>query len=106
LTRAQSGAHRQILFNEINILPPDDFRLITLGRLGFEGGEGDPAAEALRHQRRKLAVLAVIAVAREPLSRDALVDMFWGEQDEARARHSLSEALSQTPSPREAPRSR
>src|SRR5512142_2978236 len=94
LTRAQSGAHRQTHFNEVNILPSDDFRLITLGRLGFEGGESDPAAEALRRQRRKLEVLAVLALACEPLSRDALVDMFWGEQDEARARHSLSEALS------------
>ena len=94
LTRVQFEAHRQTHFNEVNILPSDDFRLITLGRLAFEGGEGDPAAEALRRQRRKLAVLAVLALAREPFSRDALVEMFWGDQDEARARHSLSEALS------------
>ena len=94
LIRAQSAAHRQTHFNEVNILASDDFRLITLGRLAFEGGEDDPAAEALRRQRRKLAVLAVLALACEPLSRDALVDMFWGDQDETRARHSLSEALS------------
>jgi len=28
------------------------------------------------------------------MSRDVLVDMFWGEEDEQRARHSLSDALS------------
>src|SRR3712207_8580392 len=45
-------------------------------------------------QRRKLALLAVLALARRPLSRDYLVEMFWGDQDEERARHSLSDALS------------
>jgi len=75
-------------------LSPHDFRLLTLGRLTLLGDEGDPAADALRRQRRKLAVLAVLALAREPVPRDSLLDMFWGEHDESRARHSLSEALS------------
>lgn len=39
-------------------------------------------------------MLAVLAVERRPLSRDLLVEMFWGDQDEERARHSLSDALS------------
>jgi len=73
---------------------PHDFRLLTLGRFTLQGGEGEPAAEALRKQRRKLAVLAVLALEREPIPRDLLLDMFWGEQEESRARHSLSEALS------------
>jgi DNA-binding SARP family transcriptional activator/TolB-like protein len=73
---------------------PHGFRLLTLGRLTLNGGEGTPAADALRKQRRKLAVLATLAIARGPLTRDALADMFWGEQEESRARHSLSEALS------------
>jgi DNA-binding SARP family transcriptional activator/TolB-like protein len=69
------------------------FRLVTLGRLALLGPAGKEDA-ALGRQRRKLALLAVLALARRPLTRDALVEMFWGDQDEQRARHSLSEALS------------
>jgi len=94
LTPEQSRAHPQAHFNNVNTLSPHDFRLLTLGRLTLLGDEGEPAAEALRKQRRKLAVLAVLALAREPVPRDALVDMLWGEHEESRARHSLSEALS------------
>jgi DNA-binding SARP family transcriptional activator/TolB-like protein len=36
----------------------------------------------------------VLALVRRPLARDSLVAMFWGDQDEDRARHSLSNALS------------
>jgi DNA-binding SARP family transcriptional activator/tetratricopeptide (TPR) repeat protein len=71
----------------------NSFRLVTLGRLTLLGPGGEEEA-ALGKQRRKLALLAVLALARRPLTRDALVEMFWGDQDEARARHSLSEALS------------
>ena len=71
-----------------------DVRLLTLGRLSLQGSEGVPAADALRKQRRKLAVLTTLALERRPISRDALAEMFWGHQDEARARHSLSDALS------------
>ena len=68
-------------------------RLITLGRLALvvPAGADD---EALNKRRRKLALLAVLALARRPLPRDVLLEMFWGDQDEARARHSLSDALS------------
>ena len=45
-------------------------------------------------QRRKLALLALLALARRPVTRDALVEMFWGDEEEERARHSLSNALS------------
>ncbi|HSJ13329.1 MAG TPA: tetratricopeptide repeat protein [Longimicrobiales bacterium] len=74
-----------------SLQPP--FRLITLGRLALVDAHGREEP-TLASRRRKLAVLAVIAEARRPLSRDILIDMFWGDRDEARARNSLSDALS------------
>jgi TolB-like protein/DNA-binding SARP family transcriptional activator/Flp pilus assembly protein TadD len=74
-----------------SLRPP--FRLITLGRLALVDATGREEP-TLASRRRKLAVLAVIALAPRPLSRDTLIDMFWGERDEARARNSLSDALS------------
>lgn len=94
LTQEQASPHRQTHLNKVNTLPPHDFRLLTLGRLALHGGEGVAAVDALRKQRRKLVVLATLALERAPIPRDALTDMFWGEQEEARARHSLSDALS------------
>lgn len=70
------------------------FRLITLGRLALVDAAGEPASPLAKHPR-KLALLCVLALARRPVTRDALVEMFWGEQDERRARHSLSDALSE-----------
>ena len=69
------------------------FRLQTLGRLTLTvvDGETESVAEI---RPRHLAVLAVIALSTRPISRDALVEMFWGGEDESRARHSLSNALS------------
>ena len=94
LTRRQTSPHRQIHFNQVNTLSPHAFRLLTLGRLSLLGGEGVPAADALRKQRRKVAVLTTLALERRPISRDAVADMFWGDQEDTRARHSLSDALS------------
>lgn len=71
---------------------PNNFRLITLGRLALVSPSGEDESVALR--RRKLTLLAVLALSDRPYSRDALADMFWGEEDEERARHSLSDALS------------
>jgi DNA-binding SARP family transcriptional activator/TolB-like protein len=68
-------------------------RLITLGRLALIAPDGE-ADESLGKRRRKLALLAVLALAPRPYSRDVLADMFWGEENEERARHSLSDALS------------
>jgi DNA-binding SARP family transcriptional activator/TolB-like protein len=68
-------------------------RLVTLGRLTLLGASGEEDV-ALAKRRLKLAVLAILAMARRPVSRDALLAMFWGEQSEERARHSLSNALS------------
>lgn len=39
-------------------------------------------------------MLAYLAMAKRPVPRDTLVELFWGDQDEDRARHSLSDALS------------
>ena len=74
-------------------MPPSSFRLVTLGRLALLGplGAEEPS---LATRRRKLAVLAVLALERRPVSRDTLVELFWGDQEEGRARHSLSDALS------------
>ncbi len=69
-------------------------RLVTLGRLALLDSEGNPTPRLSQHPR-KLALLAVLALARRPPTRDTLVAMFWGEQDERRARHSLSDALSE-----------
>jgi len=73
-------------------LRANHLRLITLGRLALVSASGDD--ESLSKRRRQLAVLAVLALNARPVSREQLVDMFWGEEDEERARHSLSNALS------------
>ncbi len=69
------------------------FRLQTLGRLTLTVVDGE--TESLAGVRpRHLAVLTVMALSARPIARDALVEMFWGGEDETRARHSLSNALS------------
>src|SRR5688572_24122409 len=68
-------------------------RLVTLGRLALVDAHGIEEG-SLKKRRRKLAVLAVLALERRPLSRDSLIEMFWGDQPEENARHSLSDALS------------
>ncbi len=67
-------------------------RLITLGRLALVAEPGDE--ESLTKRRRHLAVLAVLALSPRPVGRALLVDMFWGDEEAERARHSLSNALS------------
>ncbi|HEY9427690.1 MAG TPA: BTAD domain-containing putative transcriptional regulator [Gemmatimonadaceae bacterium] len=71
---------------------PNNFRLITLGRLALVSPDGVDESVGLR--RRKLTLLAVLALSDRPYSRDALAEMFWGDEDDERARHSLSDALS------------
>jgi len=75
-------------------LSDNQFKLVTLGGLQLLDADDQPAAPLTKHPR-KLALLAVLALAHRPISRDVLVEMFWGEQDERRARHSLSDALSE-----------
>lgn len=73
---------------------PAPFRLETLGRLRLLAPNGEEVP-SLANRRHKLAVLAILAISRRSISRDRLADMFWGDREEARARHSLSDALSQ-----------
>src|SRR5215212_497335 len=90
--RHQSTRARQTHLNILNTLPGRDFGLITLGRVALlspDGGE-----HPLGKRRRTLALLAVLALARRPVPRDTLIEMFWGDQEETRARHSLANALS------------
>jgi len=84
---------RHAAFNNLNTLRDETFRLITLGQLALIASDGSEDA-SLSTRRRKLALLAVLATAGRPLSRAVLAEMFWGDQDEERARHSLSDALS------------
>jgi DNA-binding SARP family transcriptional activator/TolB-like protein len=76
-----------------NTLPSNGFRLITLGALKLVDRHGE-TDQALAKRRRKLAVLAVLGLSRRPTSRDRLAEMFWGDEEETRKRHSLSDALS------------
>lgn len=69
-----------------------EFRLITLGRISLATPAGEDADLARRP--RKLALLAVIALSPTPLTRATLAEMFWGDEDAEKARHSLSDALS------------
>ena len=67
-------------------------RLTTFGGLSLEGECGPLGGAAA--QRRRLAVLAVLAAARERgVTRDKLVGLLWPEVDDARARSALSQAL-------------
>lgn len=79
--------------NDAKALRDQAFRLITLGQLALIASDGSEDA-SLATRRRKLALLAVLATAGRPLSRAVVAEMFWGDQDEKRARHSLSDALS------------
>ncbi len=68
-------------------------QLLTLGRLSLleTSGVEDPS---LGTRRRKLAVLAYLALRGRPVTRDHLASVFWGSKDDERARNSLSDALS------------
>ena len=92
----QGSAARRPRFNSFNTMPGSHFRLITLGGLELARSDGEPdeTLAGLNARRRKVALLTVLALSRRSISRDVLVEMFWGDQDEARARHSLSDAVS------------
>lgn len=70
-------------------------RLITLGRVGYDGRNTAGAARLLG-QPKRLAVLAYILVAQREgvVSRDRVVGMFWPESDQVRARNALRQTLS------------
>jgi DNA-binding SARP family transcriptional activator len=67
-------------------------RLRTLGGLSLVRGEA-PLTGAIT-QRRRLAILALLAVARDRgMSREKLVAYLWPESDEERGRHVLNQLL-------------
>lgn len=83
----------QALATYLRDVPRPPFRLVTLGRLALFDADG-AEEPSLGTRRRKLALLVVLALARRPVARDTLIGMFWPDQPEERARHSLSDALS------------
>ncbi|MDB4883648.1 MAG: hypothetical protein JWL95_2414 [Gemmatimonadetes bacterium] len=68
------------------------FRLRAFGGLTLEL-DGAPYSGPAT-QRRRLALLALLADADSGMSRDRLVDYLWPDTDAARGRHSLDTALS------------
>jgi DNA-binding SARP family transcriptional activator/tetratricopeptide (TPR) repeat protein len=95
LTRVSpQGAHLPDSQSQnLKSLSDNTFHLTTLGGLALrlpDGGAGD----TLDPHRQKLALLTVIALSRRAPTRDQLVGLFWADQPEDRARHSLSNALS------------
>ena len=68
------------------------FRLRTFGGLTLDR-DGVPYAGPAT-QRRRLALLALLAAADTAVSRDRLMGYLWPEADPERARHSLDDALS------------
>jgi DNA-binding SARP family transcriptional activator/TolB-like protein len=66
------------------------YRLETFGKLALSGG----ATGTLSHQRRRLALLALLAAAGERgLSRDALLGYLWPDSTAENGRHSLEQLL-------------
>ncbi len=69
------------------------FRLRTFGGLSLTSDSGPVTGAAA--QRRKLALLAVLATRGERgVSRDRLLTLFWSESDAEHARHALNQSLS------------
>jgi len=68
-------------------------RLSTFGGLSLTGESGPVTGAAT--QRRKLALLAVLATGGERgVSRDRLLALFWSESNAEHARHALTQSLS------------
>src|SRR5215208_6679120 len=69
------------------------FRLQTLGALSLHDDSG-AATPGHGSQRRRLALLAVLAASGERgRSRDSLLALFWPDASPERARHSLEQLL-------------
>ena len=70
------------------------FFLSTLGTLRLTDAAGQPTLGDHGHQRRRIALLAVLAAAGTTgRSRDQLLGLFWPDVDQSRARHSLEQLL-------------
>jgi DNA-binding SARP family transcriptional activator len=72
----------------------DGYRLRTFGMLALVGLDDDTLLGAQGHQRRRLALLAVLAAAGDQgRSREQLIPLFWPEATQSHARHSLEQLL-------------
>lgn len=69
-------------------------RLRTFGGLSVERDDSEAALSGAATARRRLALLAVLAVAGDRgIRRDKLVALFWPESDDERARHALVQTV-------------
>ncbi|MBR9990491.1 MAG: hypothetical protein KFH98_12090, partial [Gemmatimonadetes bacterium] len=66
-------------------------RLLLLGGAALEGERGPIGGRSA--QRRRVALLSVLALARRGVSRDKLIGYLWEEADTERARRLLSESV-------------
>src|SRR6266550_65465 len=83
---------RPTVTSQQKVSRPMPFRLKTFGGLALAGARGPMTGTVT--QRRKLALLAVLATGREHgVSRDRLLALFWPERDAEHARHALTQAL-------------
>ncbi len=70
-------------------MPAPMYRLETFGKLALSGG-----TKRLSHQRRRLALLALLSATGERgLSRDQLLAYLWSGSSAANARHSLEQLI-------------
>lgn len=92
-TASETRGRYQADLNNVNTLLHKHFRLRTLGGLQLDSPSGAVDRE-LATRRRKLALLAYLAIVDKPVARATLIELFWGDQPEDRARHSLSDTLS------------
>ncbi|MGI9044868.1 MAG: AfsR/SARP family transcriptional regulator, partial [Gemmatimonadaceae bacterium] len=70
------------------------FRLQTFGTIRLVGAADETVLGDHGHQRRRLALLAVLAASGERgRSRDQLLGLFWPDVSQSRARHSLEQLL-------------
>jgi DNA-binding SARP family transcriptional activator len=76
------------------VVTPPPYRLETLGTLVLRGSQRALVAADGRQQRRRLALLSVLATAgTRGRSRDQLLLLFWPDSTEKKARHSLDQLL-------------
>jgi len=70
------------------------YRLRTFSILALAGPDDDAVLGKNGHQRRRLALLAILAAADEQgRSRDQLLPLLWPEATQSHARHSLEQLL-------------
>ncbi|MEO7220071.1 MAG: BTAD domain-containing putative transcriptional regulator, partial [Gemmatimonadaceae bacterium] len=74
----------------VRLIPAPKYRLETFGTLTLSGG----ASGTVSHQRRRLALLALLAASGERgLNRDQLLGYLWPDSAAANARHSLEQLI-------------